>query len=240
MRNLLSIAVIGALLVPAAAFAADTDSTSGWSGSGEVGLASAKGNTDSQTYVGKLNISKDIEQWSYAAGAQFLYTKSDGEESARRYEAFGSAAYNLDDRNYINSVLHTKRDHYATYEYQHTASVNYGYKAINNDRTKLIFEIGPGYRWAKIQDERIHENEVIGRGLVDFSHKLTDTTSFFNTLLVESGSSNTYIADDIGLQVQMSKALALKAAYQVHHNTDTFEGTKKTDTLTTVNVVYGF
>ncbi len=237
MRKSLSLAIFGALLIPAAAFAADTN---GWSGAGEVGLASAKGNTDSQTYVGKFNIKKNVEQWSYGAGGQFLYTKSDGEESARRYELGASAAYNFDDRNYINSVLRTQRDHYATYEYQHTATVNYGYKAINNDRTRLVLEIGPGYRWAKIQDQRVHENEVIARGFVDFSHKLTDTTSIFDTLLVESGSSNTYIANDIGLQVQMSQALALKAAYQVHHNTDTVDGSKKTDTLTTVNVVYGF
>lgn len=238
MRKPLLAAVLGALAIPSA-FAADL-SANGWSGSGELGLASSKGNTDSQTVVGKLNIKKDVDQWTYAGGAQFLYAKSDDEETARRYEAAIAAAYNLDDRNYINSVLRTQRDHFATYEYQHTASVSYGYKAIDNDRTRLVLEIGPGYRWAKVQDQRLHENEVIGRGYADFSHKLTDTTSFFNTLLIESGSSNTYIADDIGLQVQMSKALALKAGYQIHHNTDVFEGTKKTDTLTTVNVVYGF
>ncbi|MFT4246547.1 MAG: DUF481 domain-containing protein [Pseudomonas sp.] len=237
MRKSLFIAVLGIIAAPSAFADPNSDS---WSGSGEIGLASAKGNTDSQTYVGKLNIKKDIEKWSYGAGAQFLYAKSDDEESARRYEAFASAAYNLDDRSYINSVLRTQRDHFATYEYQHTASVNYGYKAINNDRTQLTFEVGPGYRWAKLQDERVHENEVIGRGYADFKHKLTDTTAFFNTLLVESGSSNTYIADDIGLQVQMSKALALKAAYQIHHNTEVVDDTKRTDTLTTVNVVYGF
>ena len=81
---------------------------------------------------------------------------------------------------------------------------------------------------------------MIVRGYSDFSHKLTDTTSLFNTLLVESGNGNTYASDDIGLQVQMSKALALKAGYQVHHNSKALEGTRKTDTLTTVNVVYGF
>ena len=238
MRKSLYIALAAALMVPAIASAQDNNS--GWSGSGEIGLASSKGNTDSQTYVGKFDIKKDIEKWSYGLGGQFLYTKSDGEESARRYEAAASAAYNFDDRSYINSVLHTQRDHFATYEYQHSVSVNYGYKLINNDDTRLTMEIGPGYRWAKVQDERIHENEVIGRFFADFNQKLTDNTSLYDTLLVESGSSNTYISNDIGVQVQMSKALALKAGYQVHHNTDVVEGTKKTDTLTTVNVVYGF
>ncbi len=38
----------------------------------------------------------------------------------------------------------------------------------------------------------------------------------------------------------MSDALALKAGLEVRHNTDVLVGTKKTDTLTTVNLVYGF
>ena len=119
-------------------------------------------------------------------------------------------------------------------------AIGYGCKAIENGRTKRLFEIGPGYRWSKLQDERVHDSGVIGRGHSDFSHKPADTTSRFNTLPLESGSGNAHSGDDIGLQVQMSKALALKAGYQVHHNSKALEGTKKTDTLTTANVVYGF
>ncbi len=236
MRNTLTLALLGALAFQAHAATADDR----WTGTGELGLASAKGNTDSQTYVGKLKLGRDAGAWTYGLGGQFLYAKSDGAESARRYEAYGSAAWNFSDRSYLTSTLRTQRDHYAAYEYQHSAAIGYGYKAIDDDRTRLVFEIGPGYRWAKLQDERTHENGVIARGYSDFSHKLTDTTSLFNTLLVESGSDNTYLSDDIGLQVQMSKALALKAGYQIHRNTDAPDGTKKTDTLTTVNVVYGF
>lgn len=238
MRHFLALALLGTLACQARADDATPDDR--WTGTGELGLASAKGNTDSQTYVGKLKLAKDTGQWAYGFGGQFLYAKSDGEESARRYEAYGSAAYELNERSYLNSTVRTLRDHYATYEYQHSAAIGYGYKAIENQRTKLLFEIGPGYRWSKLQDERVHDNGVIVRGYSDFSHKLTDTTSLFNTLLVESGNGNTYASDDIGLQVQMSKALALKAGYQVHHNSKALEGTKKTDTLTTVNVVYGF
>lgn len=237
MRTLTCLGLL-ALIASPAAFA--DEGTDHWSGSGELGIASAKGNTDSQTFVGKLGLKKQAGPWAYGMGGQFLYTKNDGEESANRYEAFLSAARDLSPRSYLNSVARTQHDHFATYAYQHTVSVNYGFRAIDTDRTRLVFEIGPGYRWSKLQDRDERQNELIARGYSDFSHRLTDSTSLVNTLLIESGSDNTYIADDIGLQVQMSKALALKVGYQIHHNTETYDGSKRTDTLTTANVVYNF
>ena len=46
--------------------------------------------------------------------------------------------------------------------------------------------------------------------------------------------------NDIGVLVKMTDALALKAGVETRHNNDVLPGVKKTDTLTTVNVVYGF
>ena len=86
----------------------------------------------------------------------------------------------------------------------------------------------------------MHENEAIVRGYMDFGHQLTPTTSLYDTLLVEAGKDNTFAKNDLGVQVAMTDALALKAGLEVRHNTDVLLGVKKTDTLTTVNVVYGF
>ena len=44
--------------------------------------------------------------------------------------------------------------------------------------------------------------------------------------------------NDIGIQVKISDVLALAAAYSVRHNTDPPLGFGKTDTLTTLNLVY--
>ena len=241
MRNTLIAAAVAASLLPAAAFAQDTAPADiGWKGQGELGLAIAKGNTDSQTLVGKLEAAHEGAVWKNAFGAAFLYGKSDDMESAYRYEVYGTTGRRLGERSYLFGSARHERDHFTAHEYQWTAAVGYGYEAIKNDATHLTFEIGPGYRWSKLQDLRVHQNEAIIRGLVDFGHQLTETTSVFNTLLVEAGRDNTFAKNDLGLQVAMTDALALKAGVQVRHNTDVLPGTRKTDTLTTVNVVYGF
>lgn len=232
----LALACCMAVALPAAAQSDDA----GWSGKGELGLAFSKGNTDSQTFVGKMSMDYEDATWKHDLDAAFLYGKSDDVESAYRYEWSAASGFRLNERNRMSGSMRNERDHFATNEYQWTVALGYGYDAISNERTRLIFEIGPGYRWAKLQGVRVHNDEVILRGLMDFSRKLTDTTSVFNTLLVEAGDENTFVRNDLGLQVKMTDALALKAGLQVRHNTETLAETRRTDTLTTVNVVYGF
>ncbi len=237
MKKHIHAAMAGVLMItPVAAFAADN----GWSGQGEMGLAISKGNTDSQTLVGSLGLGKEDVRWTHSLGASFLYGKNDGVQNARRYEVFGTTGYRLNERSYMFGSLRNERDRFASNEYQWTVAAGYGHQLINDDTTQLKMEIGPGYRWAKLQGVRIHNNEAILRGFMDFSRKLTPTTSLYDTLLVEAGSDNTFASNNLGLQVQMTDALALKAGFEVRHNTDVLPGTKRTDTLTTVNVVYGF
>ncbi len=236
MRHLLSLALAAAALSPALACAAEE----GWSGSGELGLAISKGNTDSETLVGKLAVAREDETWKHALNLAFLYGKSDDIKTARRYEVFGSSGYRLGARSYVFGSGRNERDQFSTNEYQTTLAGGYGFEAIMREETKLVFEIGPGYRWAKEQDVRVHNNEAIARGFMDFSHQLTATTRLYDVLLVEAGADNTFVRNDFGVEVKMTDALALKAGFEVRHNTEVTEDRKRTDTLTTVNVVYGF
>lgn len=236
MRLLLSLSLATAALSPALANAAED----GWSGTGELGLAIAKGNTDSQTVVGKMALAKEDGLWKHAMRASFLYGKSDEIENARRYELFGSSGRRVSERSHVFASARNERDGFATTEYQWTASVGYGFEAIDNNTTQLVLEIGPGYRWSKAQGVRDHDNGAIVRGGMEFKHQLTDTTALYDTLLIEAGDENTFARNELGLQVKMTDALALKAGFEVRHNTERSEDRRRTDTLTTVNVVYGF
>ena len=238
--RILALATAALLAAPAIASAQENSTDDRWSGTGELGLAITKGNTDSQTLVGELGAKRTQGPWAYAAGVAFLQGKDDGEENAYRYEAFGSAARDLSAKSYIVGGLRTERDHYASYEYQSVASASYGFRAVDNERTKLTFEIGAGYRWSKLQGLRLHENGAIVRGGMDFKHQINENVAFYDNLLIEAGEDNTFARNDIGVMVKMTDALALKAGVETRHNTDVLPGIKKTDTQSTLNVVYGF
>ena len=78
------------------------------------------------------------------------------------------------------------------------------------------------------------------RGLVNYKYKLTDNTAFEDTLLMEAGSKDTYLQNDAGISVSMTRKMALKVGLQLRHHSDVLPGVKKTDTLTTTNLVYNF
>jgi putative salt-induced outer membrane protein len=83
-----------------------------------------------------------------------------------------------------------------------------------------------------------NDSEVVFRGTLDFDHEFTATTSLLDKLVVEAGADNTFVQNDIALQVKMTDVLALAVGYSVRHNTDPPVGFEKTDTLTTINLVY--
>ena len=111
---------------------------------------------------------------------------------------------------------------------------------IENERAHLDLQVGPGYRRAYDTLDGRTEASLIGRGLIDLRYALSENTEIVNKLLVESGEYNTFAQNDMGVSVTMNSHLALKAGWQARHNSDVAPDIKKTDTLTTMNVVYRF
>lgn len=247
-KTWLTIALLGAL--PLAASAQD----SGWSGSGEFGLAMARGNSSSDNANAKLAFTNEDDQWKHAYYLSALLNKTevstdtngDGvfekvkQTSANRYELGASSALKVSERSSWFAALRYENDDFAAYEYQTTFSIGYGHKLINTERTTLSAEIGPGYRRAKDAVTGQTDAELIGRGLLEFKHQLTANSELFDVLLVEAGSSNTFASNEFGIAVAINEKLALKAGFDMRNNTDVGPYTKNTDTLTKVNLVYNF
>jgi putative salt-induced outer membrane protein len=111
---------------------------------------------------------------------------------------------------------------------------------VEGDRFYMDAQIGPGVRRTHNTEDDETRTGLIGRGLFDVKYSLTPNTDLVNTLLVESGSYNTFGQNDFGVSVSMNEHLALKAGWQARYNSDVAEDKRKTDTLTTMNVVYKF
>jgi putative salt-induced outer membrane protein len=252
-----------AALAPLSAAAQDSQDTqdslpppTAWTGSGELGLALTRGNSRSENLNAKLSLAYEDVQWKHSLAASALRAKGevagdfngDGIEdtdyrtSANRYELAASSAYRFDPRNHLSGNLRYENDDFSAFDYQATAALGYGHRFIDGERTRLLGEIGPGYRRAREADTGLVQDSLIARGLLDFRHGLTANTELVDTLLVESGKDNTFVQNDLGVSVAMNEHFALKAGLQARHNThvDQAAGTRRTDTLTTVNLVYNF
>jgi putative salt-induced outer membrane protein len=210
------------------------------SGKGELGGVLARGNTETETLNGKIDMTTEVSRWTHQAGFSILRTVNDGATSANRWELRGESDYRLTERSYVFGALRYEDDEFTDFNYQATASLGYGYKFIDSEATKFDGQIGVGYRQSELRVSGDSQNDAILRGVLNYSHKLTETTDVTNKFLVESGSDNTFLKNILSLAVKMNASLALGLSYEVRHNTDVLPGTEKTDQILTANLVFGF
>jgi len=209
-----------------------------WTGKGELGGSFASGNSENEAVNATLELKGAYGKWAHTFGFAGNYGNDGEDTTAQRWELRGQTQYEFSDRAYGFGAARYEDDRFSAYDYQASLSGGLGYKIIDSDRTKFWVQGGPGYRYAELRDTGESEDGLIFRGDLGFDHQLTETTKIVERFLVEAGSDNTYLQNDIGLEVSINGALALRLGYQVRHNTDVEPGTEKTDTLTTIGLIY--
>ncbi len=225
-----------------------------WAGSsGELGFASAHGNSTTESINGSLKAKYTDGDWIHSgqftalrSSAQYSTTNDDGsvsryrETTANRYTGSLGSALQLGEHRQLSASGRYERDDFATYDRLAVVSIAYGTRLIDRQKFYLDAQIGPGIRRAHNEEEDREETGGIARGQLDMKYSITSNTDLTNTLQVEAGSYNTYVQNDFGLQVSMNQHFALKAAWQLRHNTQVSDDDKKTDSLTTLNLVYNY
>jgi len=188
-----------------------------------------------------------MDLFGLRSSARYASTGEDGvtrrmrQTTANRYSIAIGSALQLGEYRQINTALRHERDDFAAFDHTTIVGVSYGTRLVGHPRMVLDAQFGPGARRAHERDTGQMRDELIARGIFDFKFGLTDTTELVNTLLLESGSDNTFAQNDLGIAVAMNKSLALKASWQARYNSDVGdEERRSTDTLMTMNLVYSF
>ena len=209
-----------------------------WKGKGELGGSFASGNSENEAANAALEVTGSYDKWTHILGFAGNYGSDSNATTAQRWELRGQSNYKFTERAYAFGAGRYEDDRFSAYDYQASLAGGLGYKIIDSEKTKLWVQGGPGYRFAKFNDTGESEDGLIFRGDLGFEHQLTDNTKIVDRFLIETGSDNTYIQNDLGLEVSMNESFALRVGYQVRHNTDVDPGTEKTDTLATVGLIY--
>ena len=245
MKSTTAIIFLALLIAPAA------HAQAAWTGKAELGVVLASGNTESKSANTKFDLKSESEKWINTFFVGALYGENGSFSTAERYETKYQADFKISDRMSWFGALRGEQDRFSGFAYQATASTGASYKFIDSPTTKLQASLGAGYR--RLKNEvlvKTDAGEVIDRveGEVesdpvatlssDYEHSFTEFTKITNKLLVESGSDNTALQNDIALQVSMTETLALAVGLGIRYNTDPPALAESTDTLTTINLVY--
>jgi putative salt-induced outer membrane protein len=224
-----------------------------WIGKGQLGFLDSQGNSDAKSLNGNIDLLRYDGLWKNEFYVGGLYGKNSGIVSAERWETHGQSNYALSGDLFVFGGLRYEHDLFDGFQYQASVTSGLGYKLLNSDDTKLTLQVGAGYR--RLRPETIVKDDsgevisrtpmdatgnAIGTVGVDFSHSFTKTTVLTNKFLMEAGSDNTLLHNELALTVKMSDKLALSVGYTVSDNTKPPAPLKKLDTLTSVNLVFGF
>ncbi|GAB2504699.1 DUF481 domain-containing protein [Arenimonas alkanexedens] len=225
-------------LLPLALLALAAPVSADWTPNAELGVVNTTGNSDTTSANGKFSLKGEDALWTHEYFLAALRAESDDALTANRFELGGKTARLLAERQYLGFAARFERDDFSAFEQQSTLALNYGAWLVKEEGRSFQLEGGPGIRHARLADGGGEETDALLRGYADYQHQITDSTRFFNTLLVEATADNTFAQNDIGIAVSINKTLALKAAFQARHNTEAPAGLERTDTLTSINIVW--
>jgi len=246
------------LLCAPSAYAQDASElaamTSPWSGSGgELGFAAASGNSSTESFNGALRLRYTDGDWVHTmdlfglrSSSKVTETNDDGtttrrdNTTANRYTGAAGSALQLGEHRQLFAKVRTERDDFATYDRRSSFGLGYGTRLFNTEKFSFDALIGPGVSRTHSTEDDSTRTGLIGQGQFELKYAITSNTDLINNLLVESGSYNTFGQNDFGVSVSMNEHLALKAGWQARYNSDVADDKRRTDTLTTMNVVYKF
>jgi putative salt-induced outer membrane protein len=205
-----------------------------------LGYLSTKGNTDTESANGTFALLWSLTHWSHKFDLSGNSASSDALRTAESYAAKYKGKRPFDgSKSYLFTALDWSHDRFSAYDEQTSASAGYGRVLIDRGRSTLNGEIGAGYREATRIDQT-EENESILRLALDYALKFTDKTGFKQSLVIESGSSNTTTEAISALRANLIGKVGLVISFRIKNNSNVPPGVVATDRFTSIALAYAF
>ncbi|WP_339806451.1 DUF481 domain-containing protein [uncultured Marinobacter sp.] len=237
-----------AMIVALAASPALNAETRDWKGEGELGLLITSGNSDETNLNARLGLVHEVEKWRNIGEFRSNVSESDDTTTAERYRAALETNYKFTERQYWYLRGAYEDDRFSGYDFQSSVTTGYGNRVWESGtRSFLDLSIGAGYRFNKLDvpdpdTGSRDEDEAIARLAGQFDYALSESALFRQTVSSELGldENNVITESETSLQATIVDNLSMKAAYRVKHVSDAPEGSRKTDTITSLSLLYGF
>lgn len=218
-----------------------------WEGEAELGFLMTSGNTDETKLDGRLGLKHETETWRNTGDFRSRYTEAEDQTTAEEYKAALEANYKFDEQQYWFVRGAYEDDRFSGYDFESTLSTGYGNRVWQQgDRSFLDLSVGGGYRYNKLREDDVDgsntEEEAIARLAGQFDYALSESALFRQKLSTEIGldENNTISQSETSLQSSIVGSLSMKVAYRVKHVSDAPAGSDKTDTETSLSLLYGF
>jgi len=204
----------------------------------QAGYSAQTGNTKNSTLSADTTMTWFHTRTAYSLWGSARNTSSSDVRSSEKYQLGGRSRYNLDDDNYLFGQASWLSDRYNGYRARDVATAGYGRQVWNGPVHTLNLEIGPGVRHDEYESGG-NDTKPLAYASGAYSYRISDNAKFTQGVSVLANDDTT-INSETALSVAINKDFALKLAYDVTYNTKPpASAPNKTDTVTSINIVYG-
>ncbi len=217
-------------------------------GEGELGFLMTSGNSETESVNGRFGLYYESDRWRHQGQLEAMYSAEEKESdtgesemvtSTEKYLVSAKSGYKFTENDYAFLTGSYEDDRFSGYEYQTSVSAGYGRRLFKTERMLMEIEAGPGYRYNRLNSEET-EKEAILRAYALFRTQLGEKSDFKQELSVKSGSDQTVTKSVSAIQARIVGALSMKTAFILEHTSTVPEDTEKTDTETSLTLVYSF
>jgi len=211
----------------------------GYDASIALGYVATSGNTKTQTYNTEFLVNFETYHWDHHLKLQALGSSEDSETTAERYYLENKSDYKLDAMQYLFGKISYTDDRFSGYNYQTSTSAGYGRYLLKDQIFSLQAYGGLGYRGTD-NDTVGHDGEMIVTLGESLSWAISESSSLKQSLSSEVGAELTVTVFEIALESVIVGDIISKIGFQARSNSQVPEGTKKTDTQTSISLSYAF
>lgn len=184
-----------------------------WDVTAAANMALAQGNSDSMAYSLQGLATYQGEVWEGLVGADYLYSESNGVAATNSLRIFGQGQRLLTERLYLGLAASYYSDELADVDYRVDLAGVLGYHVINTDRTKLSFEVGPGYAWE--QQGGLSEGFTTIRFGQRFEHQLSSRSKIWQNAVFTpkmEDFGDYFLTVDAGIDTLLSENWAVRTS----------------------------
>ncbi len=204
-----------------------------------LGYVGTSGNTDTQTYNTEFLMAYNFANWLHNIKFQGMGTQENSSTTAERYFLEDKSDYELSDDQYLFVKVNYLADRFSGYDSQTSLAAGYGRYFYKQDNFSFQGFAGVGYRQSEIADAGTEGEAILSVG-ENLKWKISESSSVTHSLTSEIGQDITVTVFEIGLVSNIIDRIATKIAFQARNTSDVPEGKEKTDTQTSISLVYAF
>ena len=231
--------LIPLLFVSLISNAATEGASSFWSGDIEVGAVFTSGNTEQSNFKLRTDFAREEGKTKHSFHADTFSAETDGDKTANRTYLFYRYDYSLDEKQRIFGRLAYEDDEFSGFDTQIDATTGYNRTLFQEENWFLTAEAGIGARFTEFETGE-DNTEALIRLAGFYEWNISENALFKQFIGFELGDELTTTRSETSLEATIVGNLAMKLAINVKHNSDVLPGKEKTDTESTVKVVYRF